>query len=855
MRKSNRNVSLRKTSYIIDALLIVLIILISYMIYVNATERIVMQLDQERENRVHSMIGSIDNYILSEMNNLQIAASMVERTGLQWQDRKNFLARVQYLQALYHVNRRQIIGDFYYLRNESGAMDFLDLSGTGMARYLREVQDTQKPLVTPVYSSVITGKETFSFIFPHHRGVMVGEIDIRALFSLIKRTGLIRLHSESIILLLKADSKQVLYRSSPEKYPYWEFRGGPHEETVINDVRYHYLEQIIQSLKLHLVILTPYKVYHESSSIIRYYFISLVFLVIGFYFIRIFWFNKSFFAPLYEFLGFIKNKAASSLVLQSRYAEWKVLETTYNDAITKMKETEKELERAHNYLGNVFDSMPSLLVGVGRDGMITQWNRAAHTMTGVSAIDALGRPFWEVTGLLKKYKKYFENIIRDGREVQLRREVFHEGDISYHDVTLFPIAGDGSSSGIVIRIDNTTEMEKKDLQLRQAQKMETVGSLAGGLAHDFNNVLGGIIGAISLLKVKFAKLDVHAPDIERYLSLLDESSQRAADMVQQLLTLTRKQELVLVPVDLNEAVRHVLKVCQSSFDKSVTVSAEYCSDSAVIRADLTQMEQVLLNLCVNGYHAMTLMRGEGEPQGGELRVDIQKRFADDRFCATHPESEIRDYWAISVSDTGVGIDATVAAKIFDPFFTTKDKGKGTGLGLSVTYNIVRQHRGFIDLYSEVGEGSTFTMYLPAATELLPEIKERPGSGELTRGSGLVLVIDDEDIMRRSAQSILEECGYEVILAGDGEEGVRLYKEKRDDIILVLLDMVMPKKSGKEAFIELKAFDPSVKVILSSGFRQDDRVSAIINMGVSGFLQKPYTAEKLAEAVHQVLYSA
>jgi|GEM_PF-1962175 len=852
MRRLNRNVSLKKTSYIIDALLIIFIILISYMIYVNATERIVMQLDQERENRVHSMIGSIDNYILSEMNNLQIAASMVERTGLQWQDRKNFLARVQYLQALYHVNRRQVIGDFYYLRNESGAMDFLDLSGTGMARYLREVQDTQKPLVTPVYSSVITGKETFSFIFPHYSGVMVGEIDISALFTLIQRTGLIRLHPESIILLLKADSKQVLYRSSPEKYPYWEFRGGPHEEAAINDVRYHYLEQIIQSLKLHLVILTPYKVYHESSSIIRYYFISLVVLVIGFYFIRIFWINKSFFAPLYEFLGFIKDKAVSSLVLQSRYAEWKVLETTYNDAIDKMKEAEKELEMAHGYLGNVFDSMPSLLVGVDKDGMITQWNRAAHAMTGVSAGDALRRPFWEVTGLLKRYRKYFEKIMQDGMEVQLRREVFNEGEISYHDVTLFPIAGDGSS-GIVIRIDNTTELEKKDLQLRQAQKMETVGSLAGGLAHDFNNVLGGIIGAISLLKLKFAKLDVQAPDIERYLSLLDESSQRAADMVQQLLTLTRKQELVLVPVDLNEAVRHVLKVCQSSFDKSVTVSAEYCCDTAVIRADLTQMEQVLLNLCVNGYHAMTLMRGEGEPQGGELRVDVHKRFADDRFCATHPESESRDYWVISVSDTGVGIDATVAAKIFDPFFTTKDKGTGTGLGLSVTYNIIRQHRGFIDLYSEIGEGSTFTVYLPAATDSLSEIKESPGSAELPRGSGLVLVIDDEDIMRQSAQSILEECGYRVILAGDGEEGVRLYKENRDDVTLVLLDMVMPKKSGKEAFMELKAFDPSVKVILSSGFRQDDRVSAIINMGVAGFLQKPYTAAKLAEAVHQVLY--
>ncbi len=412
---------------------------------------------------------------------------------------------------------------------------------------------------------------------------------------------------------------------------------------------------------------------------------------------------------------------------------------------------------------------------------------------------------------------------------------------------------EGRVEYVVCAADDITDMRSQEEQLRQAQKMETVGSLASGLAHDFNNILGGITGALSIMRFKIGKEPTClVEDVSKYVQMIDDSTQRAIDMVQQLLTLARKQDVSLVPVDLNTGANHVIMICKSTFDKSIELEMQSISESAMVMADPTQIEQVLLNLCVNASHAMTIMKDEGEPYGGRLSVCIDRITTDSFFKAAHPESKEMDYWRISISDTGIGMDTRTAAKIFDPFFTTKKNGLGTGLGLSMVYSIIKQHNGFIDVYSEKGLGSTFNLYLPVLDNYSKEDVEYSKSTEPLQGSGLILVVDDDEMMRHVGRSILELCGYTVITADNGEEGVNVYRERNHDITAVLLDLVMPKKSGLDAFHEMKKINKNIPVIASSGFRQDERVQKMLDDGCRAFVQKPYTMMTLAVTMHDVI---
>ncbi len=437
-----------------------------------------------------------------------------------------------------------------------------------------------------------------------------------------------------------------------------------------------------------------------------------------------------------------------------------------------------------------------------------------------------------------------------GKLMVAAREIELKGTLD----TEIPVTGTQETRELGLILQNMIKsIRKTGDQLRQAQKMETVGTLAGGLAHDFNNMLGGIVGTLSLMQ---NRLDTDGflenKKLEEYMSTMNECSLRAASMVQQLLALSRKQEMSFTSVDLNTTVSHVMKICENSFDKSVQLTRTTPDYPVIVKADPTQIEQVLLNLCVNAEHSMTIMRNSSEKWGGELSISISEITADSFFIKTHPELREGDYYLLSVRDTGTGMDVSTVAKIFNPFFTTKKNGVGSGLGLSMVYNIVKQHEGMIDVYSEPGLGSSFHIYLPVLREDKTGKKEESSVKKLPAGNGLVLIIDDEKTMRNIAAEILKTCGYDVLLAENGLEGVRLFKKYHESIKAVLLDMVMPKISGKEAFIKMKAIDPDVKVILTSGFRQDDRVQKVLELGVEMFVQKPYTLEKLANAIDDVL---
>ncbi|MDQ1355207.1 MAG: two-component system, cell cycle sensor histidine kinase and response regulator CckA [Acidobacteriota bacterium] len=516
---------------------------------------------------------------------------------------------------------------------------------------------------------------------------------------------------------------------------------------------------------------------------------------------------------------------------------------------------EGELKNAQFFLSSVIESMPTLLITIDEIGKITQWNKATARITRIEAAEAVGKNFWEILPDFGELKEPISKI-SDAENWQefYKKPIKLKDETYYFNGSIFPLK-DRTTPGksrYVIMLNNITEIELKERLLRQSQKMETVGNLAGGLAHDFNNVLGGIIGTISLFKYKVTKnKEITRQETEKYFNTIEESANRASDMVQHLLSLTRRQELAVTPTDLNTTIKSIVKICKNTFDKSIAINTEYFPGSAMTLADPTQVEQSLLNLCINASHAMTIMRKGNDKYGGTLNISVKKVVADKYFRRLHEEAAEPDYWDISVSDTGVGIDQKTLTKIFDPFFTTKTEGRGTGLGLSMVYNIIKQHNGFINVYSQEGFGATFHIYLPVLEGPIPK-EEIDRREEVPHGEGLILVVDDEEVMRQTASSILNECGYSVKVAENGEEALQIFKKYKNEIKAVLLDMVMPRMSGQQTYIELVKIDKNIKVLLVSGFKQDDRVEAILKMGVKGFMQKPYTLVALADRLSQLI---
>lgn len=403
----------------------------------------------------------------------------------------------------------------------------------------------------------------------------------------------------------------------------------------------------------------------------------------------------------------------------------------------------------------------------------------------------------------------------------------------------------------VSRILSDVEKNILESQLIQSQKMETIGTLVGGLAHDFNNLLGGIVGSLSLLKYSYDNI---TPDeLLKYISMMENASGRATDLVKQLLAVASKHDLSMVPVDLNNSVKNIVKITRNTFDKSVEIIQHYHDKPAITNADPIQIEQVLLNLCINACHAMTIMKGDQDKNGGTLSIDIKYINNDETFLLVHPDADQKAYWIISIADTGVGMNKKTLERIFEPFFTTKKNTpvKGSGLGLTMVYNIIRDHGGFIDVKSELNSGSVFHVYMPVIEQACDDTARVP-ENKVFQGTGLVLVIDDEEVMRITIKKMLQAAGYQVILAENGEEGINTFREKHSSISGVILDMAMPRKSGRDVFYELKKIDKAVKVLLATGYRHDERSEEILQSGVKGFIQKPFTLYELTEAVYKVV---
>jgi PAS domain S-box-containing protein len=396
--------------------------------------------------------------------------------------------------------------------------------------------------------------------------------------------------------------------------------------------------------------------------------------------------------------------------------------------IAERKRAEEQLEKTRGFLEQVFQSLPSMLIAVDSLGMITQWNNAAADFTGVSSEEAVSSMLWEKASFLKSYREHFERVVSSREPVELRmQEVHSAGEVKYFNIFIYPL-GREAEGGAVIQIEDVTEFQKKDEYVRQAQKMDTVGNLASGLAHDFNNVIGGIKATLTSIRFSMQLNNSNIlklkEDIDKDLAIIEDSAQHGEDMVEQLRSLSKKKEKEFSSLDLIKTIKSVMKVGKNTFHRSIDLNSSFDMKHAMVKAYPTQLQQAILNLCVNASHAMTIMRPEGErDKGGSMTLSLERMTPGKHFSSILPGADQTDYWLLRIWDTGVGMDQEILSKIFDPFFTTKDKENGTGLGLSMVYNIIQQHKGFIEVFSEPGNGSIFNIFLPVDEEEEKKLQE------------------------------------------------------------------------------------------------------------------------------------
>lgn len=476
------------------------------------------------------------------------------------------------------------------------------------------------------------------------------------------------------------------------------------------------------------------------------------------------------------------------------------------------------------------------------DNRITYWNRGAERIYGWSSAEAVG----QIAGELLKLDSF--GVTEAWR--QLLANGFWMGELTScnkagHEVlieatwTLVRTA-DGQPKAIFTTSVDITNARKLQQQVARTQRIESLGTLASGVAHDLNNILTPIMVSISLLKEQ-----AHDPKFAHLLAGLDNSTQRGAQLVKQILTFGRVAKGERVPLNVREIAREIEQLVHETFPKSIQLEINAPEKLWHVIGDHTQLHQVLLNLAINARDAM--------PAGGKLTFSFENHTIDPIYAGLNPVARPGPHLLIQVVDTGSGISQKIIGKIFDPFFTTKPPGTGTGLGLSTSLGIIKSHGGFINVYSEPGKGSTFKIYLPAqASGEQAEQQAVSQSGLPLDHNELILFVDDEQVIRTVVQKILERHGYRVLTAANGAEAVSLYAAQGREIAVVITDMHMPIMDGPATIIALQTLNPRVKIIGSSGLAANGGVAKAASAGVRHFLPKPYTAEKMLHTIRMFL---
>ena len=545
----------------------------------------------------------------------------------------------------------------------------------------------------------------------------------------------------------------------------------------------------------------------------------------------------------YEFRGITKNKKVVTLeVYGSRtiYQGKPAVIGTMMD-ITDRKKDEEALKNERLRFQALADNAPFGMVLVNDQGEFTYINPRFKEILGYELTDIPdGRTWFKKAYPDTEYRKtviaQWLSDSKDPNPVQKRAKIFAVTDKKGTKREISFMSNQLNTGEILMTCEDMTVQKRLEAQLLQSQKMEAIGTLAGGIAHDFNNLLMTILGYTSLLLMDKAPRD---PDFEK-LKIIEGQVQSGAALTKQLLGFARGGKYEIKPTNLNELLTRSSDMFGRT-KKEISIFLKQEKDLRTVEVDRVQIEQVFLNLFVNAWQAM--------PAGGELYLETSNIFLDEIYC--HPYSmKPGNYIKVSITDTGAGMDEATRQRIFEPFFTTKEMGRGTGLGLASAYGVIKNHGGTINVYSEKGKGTTFTLYLPASEKTWAEEKIAPD--QILRGNETILLVDDQDAVLNVGRAILQKLGYTVTSAKSGEDALILYERDQDQIDLVILDMVMPIMNGGETYEALKKINPKIKVILSSGYSLNGQAIRIMKKGCNGFIQKPFNIGELSNKIREVL---
>lgn len=519
-----------------------------------------------------------------------------------------------------------------------------------------------------------------------------------------------------------------------------------------------------------------------------------------------------------------------------------------DEDITAREQAAHDLRKSEENLAITLNSIGDAVIATDAGGYVVRMNPVAEQLTGWSFALAKGKKLPEVFKISNgRTRERIENpvdkVMRLGDIVELEHNTILQGKdgierrISDSGAPIRNAQGD--IVGVVLVFRDVTERHQMEAQLRQSQKMDSIGKLAGGIAHDFNNMLSGIMGAAELLTSSLRD-DTKS---QTYVSIIRDAASQAAALTSKLLAFSRKGKSISAPFDLHAAIDSSIALLEHSIDRKIKISQLLNAEQTIINGDPVQVQNAILNLGLNAAAAM--------PAGGVLTLETNNRYLNEHECrvsgfSVHPGPHIE----LRVSDTGVGMNDSLLTYIFEPFFTTKDIGGGTGLGLAAVYGTVKEHYGSIIVESVEGKGSMFTLCFPLIKKALQTPVVHPE--HLEHGTGRILVVDDEAIVRMTTAAILRSLGYSVTLAVNGKDAVEVYEKEKDTIDLVILDLVMPEMNGEDAFAVLKQINPDVKVILTSGFKRDMSTVELLWDGAASFIHKPYQRVDLAHHVAKAL---
>jgi two-component system, cell cycle sensor histidine kinase and response regulator CckA len=514
--------------------------------------------------------------------------------------------------------------------------------------------------------------------------------------------------------------------------------------------------------------------------------------------------------------------------------------------ISERKKAEEALRQNQDYLKNVIDNIPAMVFAKdASDLSYVTFNKAGEDLLGFSREELLGKsdfdffPREQAEFFIKKDRLTLEK----GELVEIPEETIKTRsgkDIILHTKKIPLLDEQGRARYLLGISEDITEKKHLEEQLLQSQKMEAIGQLAGGVAHDFNNILMVIMGYGTMLTADDALAIQHKEKVERII----EAADKAAQLTSSLLAFSRKQVMKLRTENLNDIVLHVQKFLVRIIGEDVRLKSVLSGGYLFARVDSGQIEQVLINLATNARDAM--------PKGGLLTLETSQQMIDELFIEANNFGEPGRYGVISVSDTGTGMDEQTRIRIFEPFFTTKEPGKGTGLGMSIVYGIIKQHNGFINVYSELHLGTTFRIYLPLAGPEAVNETEHAGKDLPRGGTETILVAEDESALRELLQNVLTGYGYQVILAEDGLDAVEKYQQEPGRISLVLMDMIMPRMSGKEACDAIRKIDPEARVVYTSGYTADIiKTRDVLEEGTE-LIMKPVHPLELLRRVREIL---